>query len=122
MKLPPLTKEQLQAREYITSAPASPQCNCLSNGAVAGIVLGSVAGVVLLLWLLRCAVASTRVSPREPTMTTTTTYHHRPSRSYSHSHSGSYRSSGGSRSRSRRGLSYYGGGRYIERPSKVYVG
>ncbi|EFR01286.1 hypothetical protein MGYG_04291 [Nannizzia gypsea CBS 118893] len=126
MKLPlsfTTNHQPLQPRQYVAPAPA-PACNCLSGGAIAGIVLGSIAAFLFLWWLIRCAFLSTRVSRREPTVATTT-YYNRPGRSRSHSGSYYSHSHGGSRSgsRGRRGsASYYGGGgRYVERPSKVYL-
>jgi hypothetical protein len=46
----PTPAPALAARQTNTTQQAA--CNCLSGGAIAGIVIGSIVGVLLLLWLL----------------------------------------------------------------------
>ncbi|KAM5437402.1 hypothetical protein McanMca71_000984 [Microsporum canis] len=56
----------------LPKSSSSPHCDCLSDGAIAGIVVGSVAGLALLCWILKCTLFSTRKS--RLTAFTTTTY------------------------------------------------
>ncbi|WEW56215.1 hypothetical protein PRK78_001652 [Emydomyces testavorans] len=101
-------------RQNVPPAGAAPNCDCLSGGAIAGIVLGSIAGFFLLYWLIKLAYEASSSNVSE-----TITYRGGSSR-HGHPHR-----------RKRRSSSYIEKGspistrRYrrevIERPAKVYV-
>jgi hypothetical protein len=89
----------LAARQSTTTTAASNSCpNTISGGGIAGIVLGSIAGTLLLIWLWQMCrlpgapanpepereVVYTRTSPRSPSR------RHRQRRSYAEKPRGYY--------------------------------
>lgn len=83
---------------------SSNSCNCMSGGTIAGIVVGTIAGTLLIIWL----VYSTRASSNIPSAESTVDRRRRQS-----SHHGSRR---GSHSR----YVYKDGRSYVAEPTKVY--
>ncbi|QVM11666.1 hypothetical protein D8B26_006310 [Coccidioides posadasii str. Silveira] len=107
MKLPSYF---LKARQEAPSPDNDNGCDCLSGGAIAGIVIGSIAGFFLLYWLLKLAFDSTNTSE---TVTYRTGRYDHPSRHRRRSSSYVETERPVSTRRYRRDV--------IERPAKVYV-
>ncbi|KMP03560.1 hypothetical protein CIHG_00834 [Coccidioides immitis H538.4] len=106
MKLPSYS---LKARQEAPSSNNGNGCDCLSGGAIAGIVIGSIAGFFLLYWLLKLAFDSTNTSE---TVTYRTGRYDHPSRHRRRSSSYVETERPVSTRRYRRDV--------IERPAKVY--
>ncbi|PGH27920.1 hypothetical protein AJ80_00470 [Polytolypa hystricis UAMH7299] len=51
-----ITAPNLHTRQQVTNNDSAACPDTLSGGAIAGIVIGSVLGSLLLLWLIRCAI------------------------------------------------------------------
>nr|KMM67475.1 hypothetical protein CPAG_03809 [Coccidioides posadasii RMSCC 3488] len=107
MKLPSYF---LKARQEAPSPNNDNGCDCLSGGAIAGIVIGSIAGFFLLYWLLKLAFDSTNTSE---TVTYRTGRYDHPSRHRRRSSSYVETERPVSTRRYRRDV--------IERPAKVYT-
>ncbi|TPX23836.1 hypothetical protein DIZ76_013179 [Coccidioides immitis] len=105
-----LPSYSLKARQEAPSSNNGNGCDCLSGGAIAGIVIGSIAGFFLLYWLLKLAFDSTNTSE---TVTYRTGRYDHPSRHRRRSSSYVETERPVSTRRYRRDV--------IERPAKVYV-
>merc|ERR1712093_112035 len=81
MLLPKSQLASLVARQANGSTSSS--CNCISGGAIAGIVIGSIAGTLLILWMIY-TVRAVSDTPREEHTSSRSGRSHRGSRRGSH--------------------------------------
>jgi len=97
---------QQQETRLVTrqSDGSSGSCNCMSGGTIAGIVIGTIAGTLLILWI----IYTTRSSSNNPSVESVVDRKRR--RSSNH----------GSRRGSNSTYSYRDGRAYVAKPTKVY--